>query len=81
MKMTLVPEKKNAATGKQTQPQRGTKMHKEGEEPLITRMKRITEGRADFFGLKISALSASSGVNSSRTFPSFFVSSRAFSWL
>ena len=66
---------------KQAQPQRGAKMHKEGVEPLITRMKRIAEGKADLLSLKISALSASSAVNSSRTFPSFFVSSRAFSWL
>jgi hypothetical protein len=36
MKMTLVPEKENGAMKKQVQPQRGTKMHKEGVEPLIT---------------------------------------------
>ena len=72
--------KKNAAMRKQTQPQRGTKMHKEGEEPLIMGMKQIAEGTADFLGLNRSALSASSAVNSSRTFPSFFVASRAFLW-
>ena len=65
---------------KQVQPQRGTKMHKEGEEPLIMGRKRIIERRADFLGLNRSALSASSAVNSSRTFPSFFVASRAFLW-
>jgi hypothetical protein len=37
---------------KQVQPQRVAKMHKEGVEPLITGMKRITERRADFLGLK-----------------------------
>jgi hypothetical protein len=57
---------------KQAQPQRGAKMHKEGEEPLIMGMKQIAEGRADFFDLKKSALSASSAVNSSRTFRVFF---------
>ena len=41
-------------------------------------MKQIAEGTADFLGLNRSALSASSAVNSSRTFPSFFVASRAF---
>jgi hypothetical protein len=66
---------------KQVQPQRGTKMHKEGVEPLITRMKRITERRADFLGLKISALSASSAVKLFSASASFFVSSCAFSWL
>jgi hypothetical protein len=65
---------------KQVQPQRGTKMHKEGEELLIAGRKRIAEGRSDFLGLNRSALSASSAVNSSRTFPSFFVASRAFLW-
>jgi hypothetical protein len=66
---------------KQVQPQRGTKMHKEAEELLIAGRKRITERKADFLGLNRFALSASSAVNSSRTFPSFFVSSCAFSWL
>jgi hypothetical protein len=80
MKMTLVPEKKNAATGKQTQPQRGTKMPKETEELRIAGRKRIAEGTADFLGFNRSALSAPSAVNSSRTFPSFFVASRAFLW-
>jgi hypothetical protein len=65
---------------KQVQPQRGTKMHKEGEEPLIMGMKRITERRADFLGLKISALSASSAVKLFSASASFFVSSRDFSW-
>ena len=46
-------------------------MHKEGVEPLIMGMKQIAERRADFLGLNRSALSASSAVNSSRTFPSF----------
>ncbi len=59
---------------KQVQPQRGTKMHKEGVEPLITRMKRITERRADFLGLKISAPSASSAVK-------LFSASLLFLWL
>jgi len=62
------------------QPQGGTKMHKKGEEPLIVRMKRIAEGRVDFMGLNISGLSEPSAVNSFRTFPSFFVSFRAFLW-
>jgi hypothetical protein len=57
MKMTPLPEKKNAATGKQTQPQRGTKMHKEGVEPLIMGMKQIAEGTADFLGFNRPALS------------------------
>ena len=65
---------------KQVQPQRGTKMHKEGEEPLIMGMKQIAEGRSDFLGLNSSALSASSAVHSSCAFPSFFVASRAFLW-
>jgi hypothetical protein len=78
MKMTPVPGKKNATTGKQAQPQRGTKMHKEGVEPLIMGMKQIAEGRADFLGLNKSALSASFAVNSSRCSSSFFVSYRAF---
>jgi hypothetical protein len=56
---------------KQARPQRGAKMHKEGEEPLIMGMKQIAEATADFLGLNRSALSASSAVNSSRTFPSF----------
>ena len=81
MIMTLVPEKKNAAMRKQAQPQRGTKMHKEGEEPLIMGMKQIAEGTADFLGFNRSALSASFAVNSPRCSSSFFVSSRAFSWL
>jgi hypothetical protein len=55
-------------------------MHKEGEEPLIMGMKQIAEGTADFLGLNSSALSASSAVHSSCTFPSFFVASRAFLW-
>jgi hypothetical protein len=66
---------------KQVQPQRGTKMHKEGVEPLVMGMKQIAEGRADFLGLKISALSASFAVNSPRCSSSFFVSSPAFSCL
>jgi hypothetical protein len=53
-------------------------MHKEGVEPLIMGMKQIAEGTADFLGLNSSALSASSAVHSSCTFPSFFVASRAF---
>ena len=65
---------------KQVQPQRGTKMHKEGEEPLIMGMKRIIERRADFLGLNRSALSASSGVKLFSASASFFVSSRAISW-
>ena len=65
---------------KQVQPQRGTKMHKEGEEPLIMGMKRITERRADFLGLNRPALSASSAVKLFSASSSFFVSSRAFSW-
>lgn len=65
---------------KQAQPQRGTKMHKEGVEPLIMGMKQIAEGRADFLGLNKSALSASFAVTSPRCSASFFVSSRAFSW-
>jgi hypothetical protein len=72
--------KKNAAMRKQAQPQRGTKMHKEAEELLIAGRKRITGGTADFLGLNSSALSASSAVHSSCTFPSFFVASRAFLW-
>jgi hypothetical protein len=80
MKMPPVPGKKNAAMRKQAQPQRGAKMHKEGEEPLIMGMKQIAEGTADFLGLNSSALSASSAVHSSCTFPSFFVASRAFLW-
>jgi hypothetical protein len=72
--------KGNRATGKQAQPQRGAKMHKEGEEPLIMGRKQIAEGTADFLGLNSSALSASSAVHSSCTFPSFFVASRAFLW-
>jgi hypothetical protein len=66
---------------KQVQPQRGTKMHKEGVEPLIMGMKRITERRADFLGLKISALSASSAVKLFSVSACFFVSSCAFSRL
>jgi hypothetical protein len=62
-------------------PQRGTKMHKEGEEPLIMGMKQIAEGRANFLGLNRSALSASSGVKLFSSSASFFVSSCAFSWL
>jgi hypothetical protein len=80
MKMTPVPGKKNAAMRKQVRPQRGAKMHKEGEEPLIMGMKQIAGGTADFLGLNRSALSASSAVHSSCTFPSFFVASRAFLW-
>jgi hypothetical protein len=72
--------KKERAMRKSFQPQRGAKMHKEGVEPLIMGMKQIAEGTADFLGLNRSALSASSAVNSARTFPSFFVASRAFSW-
>jgi hypothetical protein len=81
MKMTLVPEKENGAMKKQVQPQRVAKMHKEAEELLIAGRKRIAEGRSDFLGLNRSALSASSAVNSPRCSSSFFVSSRAFSWL
>jgi hypothetical protein len=66
---------------KQVQPQRGTKMHKEAEELLIAGRKRITGGTADFLGLKISALSASSAVKLFSSSASFFVSSCAFSWL
>ena len=55
-------------------------MHKEAEELLIAGMKQIAEGTADFLGFNSSALSAPSAVHSSRTFPSFFVASRAFLW-
>ena len=65
---------------KQVQPQRGTKMHKEGVEPLIMGMKQIAEGRSDFLGLNSSALSASSAVKLFSASASFFVSSRDFSW-
>jgi hypothetical protein len=66
---------------KQVQPQRGTKMHKEGVEPLIMGMKQIAEGRSDFLGLNRPALSASSAVKLFSSSASFFVSSCAFSWL
>jgi hypothetical protein len=66
---------------KQVQPQRVAKMHKEGVEPLITGMKRITERRADFLGLNRPALSASSAVKLFSASSSFFVSSCAFSRL
>ena len=66
---------------KQVQPQRGTKMHKEGEEPLIMGMKQIAEGRANFLGLNRSALSASSAVKLFSVSACFFVSSCAFSRL
>ena len=56
-------------------------MHKEGVELLIAGRKQIAEGRADFLGLKISALYASSAVKLFSASASFFVSSRAFSWL